>query len=150
MIAASVLVSPNAALLLDYVKSHHSNFDASHDWEHIRRVVRLVVTIAQHEKQHYGAKYDFHILKLSAYLHDIADAKYPTPKDADEKDHPHQTVLQTLLRYGYAHDIGKRVNEIILHVSYSKEQTNEKNSPGYTAEVVRKYPELAVIQDADR
>ncbi len=55
-------------------------------------------------------------------------------------------VLATLLSFGAPEDLAIKVQRIVLGVSYS----TECKDPAQTRAMIEKYPELAVVQDADR
>ncbi|CAD6439902.1 31d3ff81-e7a4-4f0d-8605-917ffa51f6cd [Sclerotinia trifoliorum] len=82
----------------NHVKQYMSKFDASHDFAHIKRVVRRAHTI--HEEIVADAvrtnqpvpQYDITTITLSALLHDVGDRKYVNLK----KENP-KTMINTLL-----------------------------------------------------
>ncbi|WP_404466409.1 HD domain-containing protein [Planococcus rifietoensis] len=67
------------------VKSIYEQFDASHDWQHIERVLENARHIAQAE----GG--DLAMIELTVLLHDVSDPKYKKA-GAD----PEQEILQQL------------------------------------------------------
>lgn len=123
-----------------YVEEYMSNFDASHDWHHIRRVVGLAQKIASEETAK-GTRYDTTIIILAALLHDVGDRKY-----LKEGQDPKTLVRDVLLNYGLDTAIANVVQEICTNVSYSSEIKN----PQKVREIIERHPELAVVQDADR
>ncbi|MDE4086556.1 HD domain-containing protein [Planococcus maritimus] len=68
------------------VKSIYEQFDASHDWQHIERVLENARHIAQAE----GG--DWALIELAVLLHDVSDPKY---KKAGED--PEQEILRELV-----------------------------------------------------
>jgi uncharacterized protein len=72
---------------VDFVRSALTSNDASHDWNHIERVYRLSVRIAEAEKVE---RMDCVI--LAALLHDIDDWKY----SGSETDERARTFLESL------------------------------------------------------
>lgn len=56
-----------------YVKDYMSNYDASHDWSHIERVVGLSHYI--YSKSANKDSLDLRTIHLSALLHDVGDKK---------------------------------------------------------------------------
>ena len=55
-------------------------------------------------------------------------------------------VLATLLGFGAPEDLALKVQRIVLAVSYSSEIKDR----GHVETMIGKYPELAIVQDADR
>ncbi|TGZ78413.1 hypothetical protein EX30DRAFT_343307 [Ascodesmis nigricans] len=111
-----------------------SQNDCSHDYPHILRVLTLSRRLTRPSD-------DPTLITLSALLHDIADAKY-IPANSTT----HATPKSFLLSVSCPASIAAAVDTICSHVSYSKEIKN----PARVQEVLKVYPELAVVQDADR
>ncbi|KAI1104736.1 hypothetical protein F4804DRAFT_176526 [Jackrogersella minutella] len=123
----------------EYVKSYMSNYDGSHDFNHIQRVVGLAKYIHAHSPE--ATPRDQQVVLLSALLHDVGDKKYLKPgEDA------FTLVYDLLLSLGAADQLAKRVQTICLGVSYS----SEIQDPTRVQELIKSHPELAVVQDADR
>ncbi|KAE8442255.1 hypothetical protein EG329_003515 [Mollisiaceae sp. DMI_Dod_QoI] len=143
----------NAALIpkvTAFVEKYMSKYDGSHDFNHIRRVVglaHLIYTEINKERQESPLMFDeepeldLHVITLSALLHDVGDKKYLGPgEDANT------LVLATLLSMGAPEELAIKVQRIVLGVSYS----SEIKDPDAVKIMIQKYPELAVVQDADR
>lgn len=143
----------NAALIpkvTAFVEKYMSKYDGSHDFNHIRRVVglaHLLYTEINKARAHSPlfdeeeSDLDLHVITLAALLHDVGDKKYLQPgQDANT------LVLATLLSFGAPEDLAIKVQRICLGVSYS----TECKDPVATRGLIEKYPELAVVQDADR
>ncbi|KAI2469506.1 hypothetical protein F4781DRAFT_218743 [Annulohypoxylon bovei var. microspora] len=123
----------------EYVKTYMSNYDGSHDFNHIERVVGLAKHI--HTQSPGTPPRDHQVVILSALLHDVGDKKYlKSGEDAST------LVYELLLSLGAEEQLAKRVQTICLGVSYSSEIKN----PARVQELIKSYPELAVVQDADR
>ncbi|KAH8911964.1 hypothetical protein BR93DRAFT_41637 [Coniochaeta sp. PMI_546] len=122
-----------------FVKSYMSNYDASHDLSHILRVV----TLARHiyTRSPPSPPLNLRLILLSALLHDVGDRKYLLP-DQDATT----LVSTTLISSGCPPDLAATVQTICSGVSYS----TEIKDPAATARLVERYPELGVVQDADR
>jgi uncharacterized protein len=143
----------NAALIpkvTGFVEKYMSKYDGSHDFNHIRRVVglaHLIYTEINKEKQASilfeddRPDLDLHVITLAALLHDVGDKKY-----LQEGQDGNTLVLATLLSFGAPEDLAIKVQRIVLGVSYS----SEVKDPAAVKAMVEKYPELAVVQDADR
>ncbi|KAG9247376.1 hypothetical protein BJ878DRAFT_532626 [Calycina marina] len=126
-----------------FVEKYMSNYDGSHDFNHIRRVVGLAHLIYNEMKEDPfdSSELDLHVITLAALLHDVGDKKYlELGQDANT------LVLATLLGLGAPEDLAIKVQRIVLGVSYS----SEIQDPTQVTAMILKYPELAVVQDADR
>ncbi|RDL37313.1 HD-containing protein [Venustampulla echinocandica] len=133
-----------------YVQRHMSQFDASHDYEHIKRVVGLAHTIysqlnlpgesipTDSEAQ---PTLDLPTITLSALLHDVGDRKYI--KDGEDGT---TLVRDKLLELGADEALATKVQAICLGVSYSAEVKDLAR----VKTLIAQHPELAVVQDADR
>jgi uncharacterized protein len=114
-------------------------FDASHDFNHVQRVVSNSITIFEAERPQ-QPQLNFFLVILGALLHDVEDKKYTT-KSAS-------SILTDVL---YQHHVDQKVNpdvvkELVDGVSYS----SEIRDPGAVQSLIQRIPELAVVQDADR
>jgi len=143
----------NAALIpkvTTFVEKYMSKYDGSHDFNHIRRVVglaHLIYTEMNKEREEAAALFDetpdldLHIITLAALLHDVGDKKYLEPGQDGNT-----LVLATLLGFGAPEELAIKVQRIVLGVSYS----TEVKDPAQTLGLIQRYPELAIVQDADR
>lgn len=119
-----------------YVESYMANYDPSHDFKHIQRVLGLAQRI-----QARTPNTALPIVQLAALLHDVGDSKYLQPgQDASRLVHD---VLRSL---GASEPLADKVQAICLGVSYS----SEVKDPAGVARLIEQHPELAVVQDADR
>lgn len=119
-----------------------SQFDGSHDFHHIKRVLGLSHQLyTAHLTNHPETSLDLTTITLSALLHDVGDRKYLLPgQDA-------QTLIYTLLlSFGADEGLAQKVQKICTAVSY----TNEVQDPQAVRDLIAEHPELAVVQDADR
>lgn len=120
--------------------------DPSHNPAHVHRVVALAHRILARERAlHPEIPYDQTTVTLAAILHDINDRKYASAvANADADASPVRTAL---LQHGATQEVAERVDVITAHVSYS----TEKKIPDVVARLRDEgYPELAIVQDADR
>ncbi|KAG5915238.1 hypothetical protein E4U42_000074 [Claviceps africana] len=124
------------ANVTDYVKSFMANYDASHDFAHIQRVLRL----AQHI-QATTPNTALAVVQLAALLHDVGDKKYLEPGQD-----PSRLVHEVLLSLGASEPLARKVQAICSGVSYS----SEIRDPEKVTRLIEEHPELAVVQDADR
>ncbi|KAF7861427.1 hypothetical protein EAF04_007992 [Stromatinia cepivora] len=136
----------NAGLIVQvtaFVEKYMSAYDGSHDFNHIRRVVGLAHRIYKEldEERVNGPELDLQVVTLAALLHDVGDKKYLLPGQDQNT-----LVLSTLLGFGAEEKLAIKVQRIVLGVSYSSEIKDLALVSG----LIEKYPELAVVQDADR
>jgi uncharacterized protein len=123
-----------------YVHSYMSQYDNSHDYQHILRVLSNANSILKDETEKKPAtSYDTTALFLAALLHDVGDHKYAKPGEDVENQ-----VRTILLDHGASPGLAARVQTVVKHVSY----TNEVRNPQSVVDVLSRYPELAVVQDA--
>ncbi len=122
-----------------YIEEYMSNYDASHSYDHIQRVVALARRI--YAESPAEPALDPKVILLGALLHDVGDRKYLKPcEDATTM------VAKILVEHGAPEDLAEKVQAICLGVSYSTESKN----PERVRELIKVHPELAVVQDADR
>ncbi|CAG8951087.1 hypothetical protein HYFRA_00006485 [Hymenoscyphus fraxineus] len=143
----------NAALIPKvsaFVEKYMSKYDGSHDFNHIRRVVglahKIYTDINTQKAQNVGdgngeQELDLHVITLGALLHDVGDKKYLEPGQDSNT-----LVLATLLSFGAEEELAIKVQRIVSGVSYS----SEIKDPAAVQGMIQRYPELAVVQDADR
>lgn len=123
----------------EYVKGYMAKYDGSHDFNHIQRVVGLARHIYAQSSN--IETFDFQTVILSALLHDVGDKKYLKPgEDAST------LVYELLSSYGADEQLAQKVQAICLGVSYS----SEIKDPTRVQHLIKQYPELAIVQDADR
>ncbi|KAI9743997.1 MAG: hypothetical protein M1818_002731 [Claussenomyces sp. TS43310] len=121
-----------------YVEQYMSHYDGSHDYNHILRVLGLARRITASSRP---GQYDAKVVSLAALLHDVGDKKYLQPGQDS------MTVVQdVLLELGVERELAAKIQTIVTAVSYS----SEMKDPVKVQDVIRQYPELAVVQDADR
>lgn len=135
-----ILSDPLITQATALMKTHMSRYDASHDIHHVVRVVRLARHIYSRSPPT-NPPLDERAVILSALLHDMADRKYLSPtEDASTLVHG------ALVACGCPAALAEKVQSICHGVSYSA----EVRDPARVAELLDRYPELAVVQDADR
>lgn len=133
-----------------FVEDYMSHYDASHDYKHIQRVLGLAQSILEKEQIRLSntsptfgpqIQYDEVLVTLGALLHDVGDKKYLEPgQDANT------LVRDALLKFGAPSLLADRVQDLVLHVSFS----TEKKDPQKIKDKIASIPELAIVQDADR
>lgn len=64
----------------DSVKEIYENYDASHDFQHIERVLQNAEAILETEPTA-----DKEVVRLAALLHDVSDKKYTDNKDNENR-----------------------------------------------------------------
>ncbi|KAL6699149.1 hypothetical protein J3F84DRAFT_365061 [Trichoderma pleuroticola] len=124
------------AKVTDYIKVYMANYDPSHDYSHIKRVVHLAQTI-----QAQVPNTDRDIVTLAALMHDVGDRKYLKPgEDAS------RMIFTALTSLGASEELAEKIQTICLGVSYS----SEIKDLARVRDLIEQHPELAVVQDADR
>ncbi|CAJ2502701.1 Uu.00g100950.m01.CDS01 [Anthostomella pinea] len=123
----------------EYVKNYMANYDGSHDFHHIERVLGLAKHIDAHSPD--VPERDAQVVVLSALLHDVGDKKYLKPGEDSSS-----LVYDLLISLGSNEKLARKVQTICLGVSYS----SEVKDPARVQDLIKSHPELAVVQDADR
>lgn len=123
--------------LKTHVEGVMSKFDPSHDFDHVLRVLHMSHRILSEEASRTSA--DPETVYYAALLHDLFDRKYATGPSRGG-------ITNLLMEQGKAENWAHRVEEIVENVSWTYETTHPHEA--YIA--LAKYPELAIVQDADR
>jgi uncharacterized protein len=135
-----VLFKAVNAFVHDYMSQ--PGHDNSHDYHHILRVVSNANTLLKAERQtNPDLSLDTPAIFLAALLHDVGDHKYLKPGEDAETQ-----VYNVLRERGASDELAEKVQTLVKHVGY----TNEVKNPQSVIDVLSKYPELAIVQDADR
>lgn len=122
-----------------FVKTYMARYDASHDWQHILRVLRTARQIHSHEAIS-NPSLDEQTVMLAALLHDVGDRKYILPGESPSQ------VAELLESFGATAELAEKVQTIVQHVSYN----HERADPETCSRMIERHPELAIVQDADR
>jgi len=117
-----------------FVAAHMGGHDSSHDYSHVERVGRLADTLTRTDD-------DARLVRLAALLHDVDDHKYGGSSDGGGG-----RVEDVLLARDCPAALARAVAAVVRHVSFSREIAN----PAAVAAALAVFPELAVVQDADR
>lgn len=115
----------NAEKCTKLVRDIYDNMDASHDFQHIERVLKNAEAILQTEPEA-----DAVTVRLAVLLHDVSDAKYTETKEAEER------ILASL---DLTEEERNLIREVIASVSF-----NGGN------ELEAKTIEAKIVRDADR
>jgi uncharacterized protein len=110
--------------------------DLAHDWEHVKRVYRLALVIAEQE----GA--DKFIVGAAALMHDLGRAAPPDPTAADHRITHHadlSVVLATELLDRYL--VPVEIQQAILHAIVAH---------SFSKNIAPQTLEARVVRDADR
>ncbi|KAM3512157.1 hypothetical protein MY11210_004221 [Beauveria gryllotalpidicola] len=121
------------------VQGHMAGFDASHDFNHVIRVVALAKSIMVAERDS-KPTIDPAVVLLAALLHDVTDKKYTQDSDGDSK------LTQILEKAGVHGPLATAIVTVVNNVSYSTEMRH----PNRISSVLSMHPELGIVQDADR
>ena len=111
--------------LIQQVKAIYDQFDASHDFQHIERVLQNAESILEAEPDA-----DKEIVRIAVLLHDVSDKKYTDSKEAEER------LLNSL---NLSDEKKQHIREVIASVSF-----NGGN------ELPAKTLEAKIVRDADR
>ncbi len=103
----------------------YDTFDASHDWQHIKRVRNNAAAILEHEKA------DAFLIDIAVLLHDVSDPKY-----IQDGEDPETAILNSL---ELTETQKQQVKAIIQSVSF-------KGGNGIAPATI----EAEIVQDADR
>ncbi|KIW99130.1 uncharacterized protein Z519_00793 [Cladophialophora bantiana CBS 173.52] len=121
-------------------------FDASHDFNHVRRVLSNALTILEKEEEERKQKALPALNPLSvilgALLHDVEDKKYVDVTTDQQKLSLRKAVVEAGMPDSYA----EHIQLLVEGVSYSSEVKN----PRHVRDLIDAIPELAIVQDADR
>ncbi|PQE33863.1 hypothetical protein CJF32_00010888 [Rutstroemia sp. NJR-2017a WRK4] len=130
-----------------YLETYMKKYDGSHDFHHLERVLGLSHAIYEELKTTKSASsvpqpaLDPTIITLSALLHDVGDRKY-----LRKGDDPSIMVRDLLLGFSAEQGLAEKVQIICSGVSYSSEIKDRD----HVRTLIAQYPELAIVQDADR
>jgi uncharacterized protein len=126
--------------------------DGTHDYSHVHRVALRALTIAREEsKIDPTVSYDEDLIYVAALLHDITDRKYVKggmPSLLKNHSFTPKTLKEHLIDTLGIEDeeLLEAIDQIANNVSWS----TENSKPDQIAAALKRYPELAVVQDADR
>lgn len=131
-----------------FVKTYMNRFDGSHDFNHIKRVVgtshHILSKLRDKNSPFFSpAAKDINddMVTLGALLHDVGDRKY-----LKEGENAATMVRDVLLSCGADKGLAEKIQELCGGVSW----TGEMKDPEKAKILLATYPELAVVQDADR
>lgn len=132
------------------VEEKVSTYDASHDIEHIKRVLRNTKLIAKGEQL---TEHESYLVTLAAILHDIGDAKYTKTGLSDAKNEIHAI----LSKYPISNEDIVTIIQIVEGISFSNEITQTKGKKdNIPIDIENEKHRLRIIhmtnivQDADR
>jgi len=122
----------------EFAKKYMSDYDISHNYDHVVRVKNLATQIAISEAM---SNEDIFEIQIAALLHDISDHKYTCDIYAQE------TILREFFKDSLLNDTTiNNIIKIACNVSLSKE-----TSDTYNKEHIKDvYLKLNCVQDADR
>ena len=124
--------------MIKYMKK----YDASHDFNHLSRVLALALHIQKCESQaDPNVKHRADIVELGALLYDVGEHKYLEPGEDGNI-----MVRDLLLKFSADMTLASEVQLIVSNVGY----TIEIKDPVKNRQLIEAHPELAIVQDADR
>jgi uncharacterized protein len=130
-------------IVRDYM--YGPQYDPSHDYEHIQRVVKYThqLYVAEQLAGRIPPNLDITTMYLAAMMHDVGETKYL------EKGRTQDEVVAEKMRACGAGDaLATAVATIAVNVSFTAEFTAQDQTRIFS--IVARHPELAFVQDADR
>jgi uncharacterized protein len=127
------------------IRTFMNNLDASHNYQHIRRVVSNAEYLLVKEKKHreWARTLDPVVIWVACMTHDVGDAKY---KVEDETRDQNDIIDDFLKGCGCPLPIRRQAAYLAARVSFTLELQDEEGIAGFAEE----YPAFRIIQDADR
>ena len=136
--AESSMVSRVYAFTEDFFQD--PRFDASHDFNHVRRVVHNATLMLEQEKLT-QPRLDTFLILLGALLHDVEDKKYTTNSSSTS------SMMDMLHKF----EIDKTIDpQIVKHIVDGVSYSSEIRDPSAVQQLISQIPELGIVQDADR
>jgi uncharacterized protein len=127
------------------VREFMNALDASHNYQHIRRVVSNAMYLLVKEKKHHewARTLDPMVIWVACMTHDVGDAKYRVEGETrDQND-----IIDDFLReLDCPLPIRRQAAYLAARVSFTAELRDEKEIAGFADE----YPAFRIVQDADR
>ncbi|KAF1970119.1 hydrolase [Bimuria novae-zelandiae CBS 107.79] len=120
-------------------------YDPSHDYEHIQRVVKYTHELYLAEKKvgHVNPGTNITTMYLGAMMHDVGETKYLEKGRTQE-----EVVVEKMLECGATPKLANDVATIAVNVSFTREITATDRTRIHA--IIEHHPELAFVQDADR
>jgi uncharacterized protein len=127
------------------VRTIMNNLDASHNYQHIRRVVSNAMYLLVKEKrnQEWARTLDPVVVWVACMTHDVGDAKYMEPGETRDQNDVIDDFLEAL---DCPLPIRRQAAYLAARVSFTNELRDEEKIAGFAEE----YPAFRIIQDADR
>jgi uncharacterized protein len=121
----------------EYSKLYMSQYDSSHDFAHVERVVALAKRLVEMESK----QVDVVAIELAALLHDVNDHKYFSDRD--------ENFVQKVLieQLSCPPELAVKVNNIVKHCSFTYEIQNGASEEYQNC--IKQF-EIQILQDADR
>ncbi|KAJ2666960.1 hypothetical protein IW148_000379 [Coemansia sp. RSA 1199] len=138
----SAIIEQTEAFVRDYM----SQYDCSHDYLHVERVVRQALKLAAQESTY--THVDMLVVHLAALLHDVDDAKY---RDTNTSSTVGDFLATTNLDTERAHSIVRIIDAVsfrkeLLAIEQERAGTMDADEREWRLACV----ELSCVQDADR
>lgn len=127
------------------IRTFMNTLDASHNYQHIRRVVSIAHHIldAEPTSQIWTRAIDPIIVWVACMTHDVGDPKYREPDDTRGQE---EVILEFLTTLQCPADIAREAAKVAAAVSFSA----ELRDPDAVLQFAALHPALRVVQDADR
>ncbi|KAF2118672.1 hypothetical protein BDV96DRAFT_487580 [Lophiotrema nucula] len=142
-------------------RDHMSKYDNSHNWEHIQHVVAnadLIYSKELERETEWVKQCDPLIILLGCVLHDVDDHKYDEKEEKKKQQQQQEQNLKTtseedknwimhyLLTSAVPLPLATTIDTIARAVSFSTQRAD----PTHISTLLATYPELRIVQDADR
>jgi HD superfamily phosphodiesterase len=127
------------------VRRFTNNLDASHNYQHIRRVVSNALVILEKEKKHHiwARTLDPMIIWVACMTHHVGHVKYRST----DGEHDQATVIDEFLKEnGCPLPVRRQAAYLAARVSFTAEMSDEEEVKAFATE----YPAFRIVQDADR
>jgi uncharacterized protein len=131
--------------VMEYLSGSTSN--ATHDYEHIQRVVMLAHKIYEaHKDDHWARDIDANVLYIACMVHQVGNTKYHVREKGDERDQ--EDIVRDFLKANGCKDprIYSGAAFVAVRVSYAR----ELEEPEQIKADADNYPALRIVQDAVR
>jgi uncharacterized protein len=127
------------------VRTFRNSLDASHNYQHIRRVVSNAMYLLVKEKQHHewARSLDPVVVWVACMTHDIGDAKYKKVGEIRDQNDIIDDFLEAL---DCPLPIRRQASYLAARVSFTTELADEEGIKGFADG----HPAFRIVQDADR
>jgi uncharacterized protein len=123
------------------VAAYMADYDCSHDFEHVKRVLGLALHIASQQPADKPAP-DLLVVALAALLHDVDDRKY--------RDLKAGAATNPMAQLRERDDVTQQTKDSVAAICQAVSWSTEMKDKAFVEDTLRRLPELGIVQDADR